>query len=82
MYWYTNYFRSAARFAKSIDVLLAIVIKNSITIIVQVRKGAESAVQSLRAVKPLIHCTVCEERAFLPENHGFIIGIHSFNKPY
>ncbi|XP_046670256.1 TRMT1-like protein isoform X1 [Homalodisca vitripennis] len=65
--------RSAARFSKSIEVLLAVTVKNAITIIVKVKKGADSAIKCLKKIKLLAHCSVCEERCFLPDNDGYIL---------
>lgn len=68
--------RSAARFSKSIEILLSFVSKNSITMIVTVKKGADSAVKCMKNIKTLVHCSVCEERAFLPDNDGFVVGMY------
>lgn len=54
--------------------MLAVAIKSTVTILVRVTKGAESAVKCLKKIKTLAHCSVCEERAFLPDNDGFFLG--------
>lgn len=44
--------------------------------IVTVKKGADSAVKCMKNIKTLVHCSVCEERAFLPDNDGFVVGMY------
>lgn len=58
--------RSAAIHNKGLKVLCVLSVKSSITIILQILKGPAQANACLANIKPLIHCTMCEDRAFYP----------------
>lgn len=59
--------RAAALHKKDLEVLCSVSWKSSFTILVMVKRGAK---KSLNNVRRLIHCNVCEDRAFYPiTNH-------------
>ncbi|KAG8229361.1 hypothetical protein J437_LFUL007169 [Ladona fulva] len=60
--------RSAARFNKAIKVLCCVSVKASFTLVLEVFKGAVKANECLQKVKSMLHCSFCEDWAFLPNS--------------
>ncbi|KAJ1520547.1 hypothetical protein ONE63_003664 [Megalurothrips usitatus] len=60
--------RSAAIHSKGIDVLCVLSVKSTITIIVKILKGPVQANGCVGNVKQLVHCNMCEDRAFYPSS--------------
>ncbi|XP_046403799.1 TRMT1-like protein [Ischnura elegans] len=58
--------RSAARFNKAISVLCSVSVKASFTLIIEVTKGAAKANDCLQQVQSMLHCSICEDWAFVP----------------
>ncbi|GLH09042.1 hypothetical protein R5R35_012544 [Gryllus longicercus] len=59
--------RAAALHNKDIEVLCSVSWKSSFTVLVMVKRGAK---KSLSNIRRLIHCNMCEDRAFYPiSNH-------------
>ncbi|XP_071443130.1 TRMT1-like protein [Hetaerina americana] len=58
--------RSAARFNKAITVLCTVSVKASFTLIIEVAKGAAKANDCLQMVQSMLHCSFCEDWAFVP----------------
>lgn len=66
--------RAAARYSKGLEILCTIGFKSqqSFTIIAKVKKGGSYVKASLGNIKRLVHCSLCEDRQFVP-NSDFVI---------
>ncbi|XP_065346161.1 TRMT1-like protein [Cloeon dipterum] len=64
--------RSAARSNRGIRVMWVYNFKSSISMLLQVDKGPAKANESLKNTRSLIHCNICEERAFYPDTNYVI----------
>ncbi|XP_069698025.1 TRMT1-like protein [Periplaneta americana] len=58
--------RAAARYNKGLHVLCSVAFKSSFTVIVTVKRGPTHANKSIRNIRKLIHCSMCEDRTFYP----------------
>ncbi|NXG45613.1 TRM1L protein, partial [Psilopogon haemacephalus] len=61
--------RAAARCNKGIEVLLAVALEHFVLVVVRVLRGPNSADDSARKIRYLIHCQWCEERIFQKEGN-------------
>lgn len=59
--------RAAAKSNKGVEVLCCIALKSFITVMVRVLRGPAAANRCVRKIRRIIHCCVCEDRAFYPE---------------
>ncbi|XP_068224251.1 TRMT1-like protein [Palaemon carinicauda] len=59
--------RAAAKCNKGIEVLCCLALKSFITVFVRVLRGPSAANKCVRKIRRLIHCCLCEDRAFYPE---------------
>lgn len=60
--------RAAAIHSKGLQVLCVLSVKSTITIIVQILKGPAQANACVSQVRCLLHCNMCEDRAFYPSS--------------
>ncbi|KAJ9576465.1 hypothetical protein L9F63_006678 [Diploptera punctata] len=58
--------RAAARYNKGLHVLLSLAFKSSFTVILTVKRGPTDANKSIRNIRKLVHCSMCEDRTFYP----------------
>jgi tRNA G26 N,N-dimethylase Trm1 len=62
-------FRAAARYNKGLVVLCSVAFKSSFTVLVTVKRGSAHANKSIQNIRKLIHCSMCEDRAFYPDTN-------------
>ncbi|XP_035683455.1 TRMT1-like protein [Branchiostoma floridae] len=60
--------RAAARCNKGVDVLLSLVAEHFLLVIVRVQRGPSYADACLERVQGVIHCQLCQERVFQPND--------------
>ncbi|XP_021922557.1 TRMT1-like protein isoform X2 [Zootermopsis nevadensis] len=58
--------RAAARYNKGVHVLCSVAFKSSFTVLLTVKRGPTHANKSIRNIRKLIHCSMCEDRTFYP----------------
>ncbi|XP_066993393.2 TRMT1-like protein isoform X2 [Anabrus simplex] len=58
--------RAAARYNKGLRMLFCVSLKSSFTVVATVERGATHANTSLSQISRLVHCNMCEDRAFYP----------------
>ncbi|XP_050737124.1 TRMT1-like protein [Eriocheir sinensis] len=68
--------RAAAKSNKGVEVLCCIALKSFITVMVRVLRGPTAANRCVRKIRRVIHCCVCEDRAFYPET------VYPIEEPY
>ncbi|CAL4128229.1 unnamed protein product, partial [Meganyctiphanes norvegica] len=68
--------RSAAKCNKGIEVLCCVAVKSFITVIVRIIRGPSAANQCIRQIRRVIHCCMCEDRAFYPHS------VYPLEQPY
>lgn len=68
--------RAAAKCNKGIEVVCCLALKSFITVIVRVLRGPSAANKCVRKIRRLIHCCLCEDRAFYPET------VYPIEQPY
>jgi len=68
--------RSAAKCNKGIEVLCCVAVKSFITVIIRVIRGPPAANQCIRQVRRVLHCCMCEDRAFYPHS------VYPIEQPY
>ncbi|KAL3870641.1 hypothetical protein ACJMK2_038688 [Sinanodonta woodiana] len=61
--------RCASRYNKGIEVLYTVCSNDYFLIVLRVGRGQKHANTSLNQIAYLLHCQMCEERAFYPETH-------------
>lgn len=59
--------RAAAKCNKGVEVLCCVALKSFITVIVRVIRGPSTANKCVRKIRRIIHCCMCEDRAFYPQ---------------
>lgn len=59
--------RAAAKCNKGIEVVCCVALKSFITVIVRVLRGPAAANKCVRKIRRVIHCCLCEDRAFYPQ---------------
>lgn len=59
--------RAAAKSNKGVEVVCCVALKSFITVMVRVLRGPAAANRCVRKIRRVIHCCVCEDRAFYPE---------------
>ncbi|XP_066294709.1 TRMT1-like protein isoform X1 [Branchiostoma lanceolatum] len=60
--------RAAARCNKGVDVLLSLVAEHFLLVVVRVQRGPSYADACLERVQGVIHCQLCQERVFQPND--------------
>ncbi|CAH1785372.1 unnamed protein product [Owenia fusiformis] len=61
--------RSAARCNKGLEVLCTVAVEHFVLTVVKICRGPTHADRCLPKVHKLIHCHMCQDRAFYPETH-------------
>lgn len=68
--------RAAAKSNKGVEVVCCVALKSFITVLVRVLRGPAAANTCVRKIRRVIHCCVCEDRAFYPET------VYPLEEPY
>ncbi|KAG7167130.1 TRMT1-like 1, partial [Homarus americanus] len=68
--------RAAAKCNKGVEVLCCVALKSFITVIVRVLRGPSAANKCVRKIRHIIHCCMCEDRAFYPQT------VYPLEQPY
>lgn len=68
--------RAAAKSNKGVEVVCCVALKSFITVMVRVLRGPAAANRCVRKIRRVIHCCVCEDRAFYPET------VYPIEEPY
>ncbi|XP_027229225.2 TRMT1-like protein [Penaeus vannamei] len=68
--------RAAAKCNKGIEVVCCVALKSFITVIVRVLRGPAAANKCVRKIRRVIHCCLCEDRAFYPQT------VYPLEQPY
>ncbi|XP_063889991.1 TRMT1-like protein isoform X3 [Scylla paramamosain] len=69
-------FVAAAKSNKGVEVVCCVALKSFITVMVRVLRGPAAANTCVRKIRRVIHCCVCEDRAFYPET------VYPLEEPY
>ncbi|KAG0716697.1 TRMT1-like protein [Chionoecetes opilio] len=68
--------RAAAKSNKGVEVVCCVALKSFITVLVRVLRGPAAANKCVRKIRRVIHCCMCEDRAFYPET------VYPIEEPY
>ncbi|KAK3859764.1 hypothetical protein Pcinc_034144 [Petrolisthes cinctipes] len=68
--------RAAAKCNKGVEVVCCVALKSFITVVVRVLRGPSAANKCVRKVHRIIHCCLCEDRAFYPQT------VYPIEQPY
>ncbi|XP_014773392.1 TRMT1-like protein [Octopus bimaculoides] len=68
--------KSAAKCSKGIQVMFGVCIEPFVLVVIKVQRGPYYADMCSLKVRPLIHCQICEERAFCPEMRASVANLY------
>ncbi|CAI9735946.1 TRMT1 [Octopus vulgaris] len=68
--------KSAAKCSKGIQVMFGVCVEPFVLVVIKVQRGPYYADMCSLKVRPLIHCQICEERAFCPEMRASVENLY------